>query len=95
MANCARFLLARCGGKAFMLYSLRLTFATRIAPHVDAWTLCKILGWASLSVAMTYVEPYEKKVLKFSVVMNLAMLPKAIPETANSVQAIDRQKFTW
>jgi hypothetical protein len=35
-----------------VLYSLRHTFATRIAPHVDAWTLCKIMGWETLSVAM-------------------------------------------
>jgi integrase len=32
------------GVHAFLLYSLRHTFATRIAPHVDAWTLCKIMG---------------------------------------------------
>src|SRR5581483_7620272 len=35
------------GVRAFVLYSLRHSFATRIAPHVDAWTLCKIMGWAS------------------------------------------------
>src|SRR5262249_23184916 len=35
------------GVRHFVLYSLRHTFATRIAPHVDAWTLCKIMGWAS------------------------------------------------
>jgi integrase len=49
--------------RPFVLYSLRHSFATRIAPHVDAWTLCKIMGWASLSVAMTYVHPDEKRVL--------------------------------
>ena len=43
-------------GIQFPVYSLRHSFATRIAPHVDAWTLCKIMGWASLSVAMTYVQ---------------------------------------
>jgi hypothetical protein len=30
-------------------------------PAVDAWTLCKIMGWASLSVAMTYIHPDEEK----------------------------------
>jgi integrase len=52
------------GVRAFMLYSLRHSFATKIAPHVDAWTLCKIMGWASLSVAMTYIHPDEKKILE-------------------------------
>jgi integrase len=47
----------------FVIYSLRHSFATRIAPHVDAWTLCKIMGWASLSVAMKYIHPSEERVL--------------------------------
>jgi len=46
----------------FLLYSLRHTFATRIASRVDAWTLCKVMGWASLSVAMRYSHPDEKRV---------------------------------
>ena len=46
-----------------MIYSLRHTFATRIAPYVDAWTLCTIMGWASLSVAMKYIHPSEERVL--------------------------------
>jgi integrase len=46
-----------------VIYSLRHTFATRIAPHVDAWTFCKIMGWASLSVAMKYIHPSEQRVL--------------------------------
>src|SRR5437867_4453004 len=44
--------LKLCGVRPFVLYSLRHSFATRLAPGVDAWTLCKIMGWASLSVAM-------------------------------------------
>src|SRR5262249_2124302 len=32
------------GVRPFLLYSLRHSFATRIAAHVDAWTLCKIMG---------------------------------------------------
>jgi hypothetical protein len=47
----------------FVLYSFRHTFATCIAPHVDAWTLCKIMGWASLGVAMRYIHPSEERVL--------------------------------
>jgi integrase len=52
------------GVRPFVLYSLRHTFATRIAPHVDAWTLCKIMGWASLSVAMRYIHPSNDSVLQ-------------------------------
>jgi len=51
------------GVRPFLLYSLRHTFATRIAPHVDAWTLCKIMGWSSLAVAMNYIHPSEERVL--------------------------------
>jgi integrase len=51
------------GVRPFVLYSLRHTFATRIAPRVDAWTLCKIMGWSSLSVAMTYIHPSDQRVL--------------------------------
>ena len=49
--------------RSFLLYNLRHSFATRIAPHVDASTLCKIMGWASLSVAMVYVHASEDQVL--------------------------------
>jgi integrase len=50
----------------FLLYSLRHTFATRLAtsPGMDAWTLCKIMGWSSLAVAMRYIHPDESKVLE-------------------------------
>ncbi len=51
------------GVQPFVIYSLRHSFATRIAPHVDAWTLCKIMGWSSLAVAMTYIHANEKNVL--------------------------------
>lgn len=49
----------------FVIYSLRHTFATRLAtsPGMDAWTLCKIMGWSSLSVAMRYIHPSEDRVL--------------------------------
>ena len=55
--------LAKSGVRNFLLYSLRHTFATKIAPRVDAWTLCRIMGWASLSVAMTYVHAQDDRVL--------------------------------
>jgi len=50
----------------FLLYSLRHTFATRLAlsPNMDAWTLCKIMGWSSLAVAMRYIHPSEERVLE-------------------------------
>lgn len=49
----------------FVIYSLRHTFATRLAtsPGMDAWTLCKIMGWSSLAVAMRYIHPSEQRVL--------------------------------
>jgi integrase len=59
-----RTALKASGVREFVIYSLRHSFATRIAPHVDAWTLCKIMGWDSLSVAMTYVHPDERRVLE-------------------------------
>jgi hypothetical protein len=43
------------GVRRFVLYAFRHTLATRLGPHVDAWTLCKIMGWSSLSVAMRYI----------------------------------------
>ena len=52
------------GVRPFLLYSLRHSFATRLAPHVDAWTLCKIMGWTSLSVAMRYIHPSDERVLE-------------------------------
>jgi integrase len=51
------------GVRPFVIYSLRHTFATQIAPQVDAWTLCKIMEWSSLSVAMTYIHPSDERVL--------------------------------
>ena len=31
---------------------------------MDAWTLCKIMGWSSLAVAMRYIHPSEQRVLE-------------------------------
>ena len=31
---------------------------------MDAWTLCKIMAWSSLAVAMRYIPPSEERVLE-------------------------------
>lgn len=61
-----RAALKASGVREFLLYSLRHTFATQIAqnPNMDAWTLCRIMGWSSIAIAMTYVHPDQKKVLE-------------------------------
>jgi integrase len=59
-----RSTLKASGVRPFVLYSLCHTFATKIAPRVDAWTLCRIMGWASLAVAMTYIHPDQQRVLE-------------------------------
>jgi integrase len=46
--------------RPFDVYSIRHTFATRLAPNVDAWTLCRIMGWASITIAMRYVLSEER-----------------------------------
>lgn len=52
--------IARSGVRPFLLYSLRHTFATRIASECRC---LDIMGWASLSVAMTYIHPSKDRVL--------------------------------
>jgi integrase len=47
----------------FVIYSLRHSFATRISSHVDAFTLCKVMGWETIAIAMTYIHPDDNKVL--------------------------------
>src|SRR6516162_2775413 len=59
-----RLALKGSGVRPFVIYSLRHTFATRIAPHLDTWTLCKIMGSTSLSVAMTYIHAQDDRALK-------------------------------
>ena len=49
--------------RPFEVYSIRHTFATRIAPNVDVWTLCRVMGWSSISMGMRYVHPDENRVL--------------------------------
>jgi integrase len=55
--------LHRSGVRLFDVYSIRHTFATRLAPYVDAWTLCRIMGWASIQIGMRYVHMSEDRVL--------------------------------
>jgi integrase len=57
--------LLRSGVAPLPIYSLRHTFATRLAlsPNMDAWTLCRIMGWSSLTVAMRYIHPSGDRVL--------------------------------
>jgi integrase len=58
--------LSGSGVAPFLLYSLRHTFATKLGltAKIDAWTLCRIMGWSSLAVAMTYIHPDQKRVLE-------------------------------
>jgi len=49
--------------RTFVLYSTRHTFATRLAPYVDPWTLCRVMGWSDVKIAMRYVHPSEAHVL--------------------------------
>jgi integrase len=86
-----RAALKASGVRPFVIYSLRHSFATRIAPHVDAWTLCKIMGWASLSVAMTYVHASEQRVLEvFSgPEFGHAAADKLLADSETVTQAID------
>ena len=49
--------------RPFEVYSIRHTFATRLAPHLDAWTLMRIMGWSSIAIAMRYVHMSDDRVL--------------------------------
>jgi integrase len=40
------------GVRRFVLYDIRHTFATRLAPYVDPWTLCRVMGWSDVKIAM-------------------------------------------
>jgi integrase len=61
-----RAALKASGVRPFVIYSLRHTFATKLGldPRMDAWTLCKIMGWASIAIAMTYIHVDQEKVLE-------------------------------
>ena len=49
--------------RPFEVYAIRHTFATRLAPHVDAWTLMRIMGWSTIAIAMRYVHMSDDRVL--------------------------------
>ena len=45
------------GLTGFTFHDSRHTAATRLAPKVDALTLCKIFGWSNPKMAMVYYNP--------------------------------------
>jgi len=50
--------------RPFVLYSLRHTFATRLGESgLDAWTLCRIMGWSHVNMSSRYVHPGQDAVL--------------------------------
>jgi integrase len=50
--------------RAFVLYSLRHTFLTRLgASGCDVWTLARIAGHSSVGISARYVHPSEDSVL--------------------------------
>ena len=64
--------------RPFDVYSIRHTFATRLAPHVDAWTLMRIVGWSTIAIAMRYVHMSDEHVLGA-----LASIPAVLTETGD------------
>ena len=34
-----------------------------LAPFVDPWTLCGVMGWSDVKIAMRYIHPSEDHVL--------------------------------
>jgi integrase len=52
------------GVRAFVLYSLRHTFLTRLGESgCDAWTLARVAGHSSVAISSRYVHPSEDAVL--------------------------------
>jgi integrase len=50
--------------RPFVLYTFRHTFATRLGESgLDAWTLCRIMGWSHVNVSSRYVHPGQDAVL--------------------------------
>lgn len=50
--------------RAFVLYTLRHTFLTRLgASGCDVWTLARIAGHSSIAISARYVHPSEDAVL--------------------------------
>ena len=51
--------------RAFVLYSLRHTFLTRLGESgCDAWTLARIAGHSSVAISNRYVHPSEDRVME-------------------------------
>jgi integrase len=50
--------------REFVLYSFRHSFATRLGESgIDAWTLCRVMGWSNVSISSRYVHPGQEAVL--------------------------------
>lgn len=64
--------------RPFEVYSIRHTFATRLAPHVDTWTRMRIMGWSSIAIAMRYVHMSDNRVLSA-----LASIPSVLGGTGD------------
>lgn len=54
----------RCGLEGFTFHDSRHTAATWMAGKVDVLTLCKIFGWSSTSMALTYYNPKATDIAK-------------------------------
>ncbi|HKQ06697.1 MAG TPA: site-specific integrase [Blastocatellia bacterium] len=54
-----RRLAARAGLVDFKFHDLRHTFATRLAPHTDAFTLAALLGHKTLAMTARYTHPTD------------------------------------
>lgn len=51
--------------RPFVFYCFRHTFATRLGESgIDAWTLCRIMGWSNVSMSSRYVHPSNEAVLR-------------------------------
>lgn len=49
----------------FVLYTFRHTFATRLGESgIDAWTMCRVLGWGNVSMSHRYVHPSTETVFR-------------------------------
>ena len=47
--------------RPFDVYSIR-HIRNGMAPFVDAWAICRIMGWASISMGMRYDHTSEERV---------------------------------
>jgi integrase len=49
--------------RPFVFYTFRHTFATRLGESgIDAWTMCRVMGWGNVSMSNRYVHPSTETV---------------------------------